>query len=315
MKLRAPVWAWRALMACLSVGSVRRFGRNPIPGVEHRLDIDYVGDGIPAHRLDVIKPRADASGNAESLPVYIYFHGGGWTSGDKAPLTKYCASQAVNGMVVVNVNYRKATRFQMRHILQDAAAALAWVANEIASFGGDPDRIVLGGDSAGGQIAALLASATRDEELAEHYGIRPMADIRGVVQHCSAVDFSVILERGFIMSLNFIRMLLPGRGRGLVLSEAIRFLSPIEWIGSSFPPVFVTTSERDLFYGANVNFLARLRSKGVNVESLIYGAAASNTRHTWQQDARFEESQEVYRRLQAFVREVAMPRSVASIAR
>jgi acetyl esterase len=298
-------------MACTAGADLRRFSRNPIRSVDYTLDLDYVGDGIRGHRLDVITPRRVANDELRSLPVYVYFHGGGWTSGDKAPLTKYCASQAVDGMVVVNVNYRKATRFQMHHMLQDAAAALDWVSNEIGGFGGDPDRIVLGGDSAGGQIAALLAAATRDSELASHYGIEPHADIRGVVQHCSAVDFSVILEGGFVMSLNFIRMLLPGRGRGMVLSEAIRFLSPIEWIGPSFPPVFVTTSERDLFYRANLNFLGRLRSSKVSVETLIYGVAFSNARHTWQQDSRLEESQEVYRRLQAFVRRVAIPKSVA----
>lgn len=311
MNFRAPVWAWRALMACLSLADLRRFGRNPIDTVDYTLDIDYVGDGIRGHRLDVIVPREHAPAGVESLPVYLYFHGGGWTSGDKSLLTKYCASQAANGMVVVNVNYRMATRFQMTHILEDAAAALAWVSREVAEFGGDPDRIVVGGDSAGGQIAALLAATSHDDELAEHYGIRPSAEIRGVVQHCSVVDFSVILERGFIMSLDFIRMLLPSRGRGLILSEAMRFLSPIEWVGPTFPPVFVTTSERDFLYRANMNFLARLLSVGVKVDSLVYGAHSTKTRHTWQQDSSLPESQHVYRRLQEFVRKVASPRSLA----
>jgi acetyl esterase/lipase len=292
-------------MACVSPGDTRRFNRNPISGVDYVVDLDYVGDGIRAHRLDVIAPNRDAGVDDSQLPVYVYFHGGGWTSGDKSMLTKYCASQAASGMVVANVNYRKATHFLMRDILADADAALAWVVREIGSFGGDPRRIVLGGDSAGGQIAALLAAATRDAELAGHYGISPTADIRGVVQHCSVVDFSVILERGFVMSLNFVRMLLPGRGRGLVLSEAIRFLSPIEWVGPTFPPVFVSTSQQDFLYRANLNFVRQLRSVGVRVDSLIYSSKARNTRHTWQQDSHLPESQEVYRRLQAFVRRVA----------
>ncbi len=57
-------------------------------------------------------------------------------------------------MVAVNVNYRRAPRFRMAHVLQDANAALGWVREHIADYGGDPARIVLGGDSAGGQIAA-----------------------------------------------------------------------------------------------------------------------------------------------------------------
>ena len=120
---RVPVWAWRALMARLAPGELKRFTADPIASVDYELDVDYVGDGIRQHMLDVISPVSVE----EPLPVYVYFHGGGWTSGDKAPLTRYCASQAVAGMVVVNVNYRMAPRFHMRHMLQDANSALAWV--------------------------------------------------------------------------------------------------------------------------------------------------------------------------------------------
>lgn len=321
-----------------------RFNVDPITGVEYFHDIDFVGDRIRAHRLDVITPSpyggaetADA-GSPGPLPVYVYFHGGGWTSGDKASLTKYCASQAEGGMVVVNVNYRKAPRFQMSHVLADANAALAWVRQNIAGYGGDASRIVLGGDSAGGQIAALLTAASFHPELAQHHGLTPAvpaADFKGLVQHCSVVDFSVFFEKGFVLSLNFIRMLLPGlhpgrtggragsiagglrrafggfggtdsgTGHLAALREGADFLSPIEWLDSRFPPVLVTTSERDFFFAANMNFIARLREHSVPVDSLIYGWDSSNTEHTWQQDFRYPESQEVYRRLHAFVRKVA----------
>ncbi|KQN89632.1 esterase [Arthrobacter sp. Leaf69] len=300
-----------------------RFNVDPIAGVEYFHDIDFVGDGIRAHRLDVIAPRpptgtaaagptaADA-GAPRALPVYVYFHGGGWTSGDKASLTKYCASQAEGGMVVVNVNYRKAPRFQMAHVLADANAALAWVRQNIAGYGGDASRIVLGGDSAGGQIAALVTAASFRPELAQHHGLTPAvpaSDFKGLVQHCSVVDFSVFFDKGFVLSLNFIRMLLPGRRTGAGQLDSLRrgagFLSPIEWLDSRFPPVFVTTSERDFFYAANMNFIARLREHSVPVDSLIYDWDNSNTEHTWQQNFRYPESQEVYRRLHAFVRKVA----------
>lgn len=301
---RVPVWAWRALMAHLAPGELRRFSADPIGAVEYDVDIDYVGDGIREHRLDVLRPR-DASG---PLPVYVYFHGGGWTSGDKAPLTRYCASQARAGMVVVNVNYRRAPRFQMRDMLHDANAALAWVSRTVALHGGDPQRIVLGGDSAGGQISALLASALVRPELARHHGIAPAvpaSSIRGVVQHCSISDFSVMFERGFVLGLGFVRMLLPHRGRGEHLERAARFLSPIEWIDRGYPPVLVTTSRRDYLYRANLNFIQELRKHGVGVEAHIDDDAL----HTWQQDSRHPASAEVYRRLQRFVREVTAGRS------
>lgn len=290
-------------MAQLGPRELVRLNADPITDVGYSTDIDYVGDGIREHHLDVITPA-----DAESLPVYVYFHGGGWTSGDKAALTKYCASQAVGGMVVVNVNYRKAIGFRMVHMVHDADAALAWVRDNIADHGGDPHRVVLGGDSAGGQIAAIYAAVIQREELAAHYDLHPglpASSLRGLVQHCSAVDFSVIFESGFILSRNFVRMLLPHGSHGLPLERAARYLSPIEWVEAGHPPVFVTTSERDYFYRANLNFVARLRERGVEVDALIFDRARRNTEHTWQQNAAFPESQEVYRRLHAFVARVA----------
>ncbi len=316
---RVPVWAWRSLMAALAGSEFRRFNRDPLTTVDYDEDIDFVGDGIRGHRLDVIRP-AGLPSDRGALPVYVYFHGGGWTSGDKAVLTKYCAIQAEGGVVVVNVNYRLASRFSlltgfsMRHVLEDADAALAWVDDNIARYGGDPSRIVLGGDSAGGHICALYAAAVADSSLADHHGLKPrltLEKLRGLVQHCSIVDFSVIFERGFILGLGFIRILLPGKLSGLALRAAAHFLSPIEWVRHNYPPVFVTTSERDYFYRANLNFVERLHRLGVPVDAMFYSRASSNTSHTWQQDARIPESQEVYRRLRLFIEEVTSRPAVA----
>jgi acetyl esterase len=312
---RVPVWMWRGLMHAVSRRERARFNAHPHTDVDYHLDIDFVGDGIRAHRLDVITPKSDGESSTSHapLPVYVYFHGGGWTSGDKDALTKYCASQARHGMVVVNVNYRRATRFRMSHIMHDADAALAWVRTRIRAYGGDPDRLVLGGDSAGGQISALLTASAHHDTLASHYRLtearKPAtaSAIRGLVQHCSVVDFSVLFEKGFIMSLGFVRMLLPGGARGTTreqLRRASAPLSPIEWLDRGFPPVFVTTSDRDYFYRANLNFIARLREHGIRVRELIYDRSTPNTAHTWQQFGGYPQSQEVYRRLREFVGEV-----------
>ncbi len=303
---------WKALMMRLSARDARHEGTKPLDGIDYTFDVDYAGDGIRAHRLDVLVPH----GVAKPMPVYIYFHGGGWTSGDKAPLTEYAASQAADGMIVVNANYRKATRFHAAHMLEDGNAVLEWVNRNIASMGGDPSRIILGGDSAGGHIAALLTASTYHPELAAHHGITPAVpstSLRGLVQHCSIADFSVMFERNFVLGLSFLRVLLPKRGRGLVLHTAAKFVSPIEWLDRGFPPVFVSTSERDFFYRANLNFIRALREKAIQVDTLIYQWAHANTRHTWQQNARHPESQEVYRRLGAFVRSVA-PFPAASLS-
>ena len=297
---RVPVWVWRIFMAALEPVERRRFNLDPVRGVVGETDIDYVGAGDRQQRLDVIRPGAAQEG---PLPVYVYFHGGGWTSGSKAAVTRYCATQAESGMVVVNVEYRKAPRATMAEMLRDGHAALAWVAAHVAEHGGDPRRLVLGGDSAGGQLASLLAQTAGRSVLARHWAVRPgvpAASIRGVVQHCAALDFSVVFERGFIMGLGFVRMLLPGRAGRDGLARRARWLSPIEWLWPEHPPVLVTTSRRDIFYSASRNFAAAARAVGVPVVEHIDERA----QHTWQQDTRHPASAPVYERLREFVRDV-----------
>lgn len=294
-------------MVHVAPGELRRFSAEPIEEVDYTLDVDYIGDGLRQHRLDVIAPL-DATG---SLPVYVYFHGGGWTSGDKAPLTRYAAMQALGGMIVVNANYRTAPRHDMRHMLDDANNVLAWVRDHIADHGGDPRSIVVGGDSAGGQLSALLAAATARPEVATQHGIVPSVPaehIRGVVQHCSAVDFSVVFEKGFILSRGFVRMLLPGRVRTQQLEQEARAISPIEWVSPEYPPVLVTTSERDFFYRANLRFIDALRRHGVHVDVLV----SVEAQHTWQQDTRHPGSAEVYARLRDFVAMVTAPERISA---
>jgi acetyl esterase/lipase len=105
-------------------------------------------------------------------------------------------------------------------------------------------------------------------------------------------------------------MLLPvaaRRLRGAAFREAVRFVSPVEWVSPTFPATFVTTSARDFLRRASVALVARLELAGVPVESLVLGRADRRARHTWQQDARLPESQHVYRRLQRFVARVTVP--------
>ncbi len=300
---RVPVWLWRAFMGAIGPLERRRLALAPVRDVVSELDIPYTGDDAADRRLDVIRP-ASAHG---PLPVYVYFHGGGWTSGSKRSVTGYCATQAEAGMVVVNVEYRKAPRAGMADMLEDANAALAWVRERIGGFGGDPDRLVLGGDSAGGQLASLVAQLAGRDELAGFWGVRPAApaaSIRGIVQHCAALDFSVVFERGFIMGLGFVRMLLPGPRDGLV--HRARWLSPIEWLWPGHPPVLVTTSRRDMFYTASRNFAEAARALGVHVVEHVDERA----QHTWQQDARHPASAAVYAKLADFVRTVGAPSPV-----
>lgn len=110
-------------------------------------------------RLRSYRPRHAGSG---SLPVVLYFHGGGFVFGSVEEADPVCAALAVRTpCLVVSVDYRLAPEHPFPAALEDARAALAWLGAEAPSLGGDPDRIIVAGESAGANLAARLCQEAR----------------------------------------------------------------------------------------------------------------------------------------------------------
>jgi acetyl esterase len=98
------------------------------------------------------------------VPVIVYFHGGGWVIGSLASHDGTCRNLAqASGCIVVAVDYRLAPETRYPGAVEDAVAATRWVAEHARSFGGDPARLAVAGDSAGGNLAAVVALVAKAE--------------------------------------------------------------------------------------------------------------------------------------------------------
>lgn len=108
--------------------------------------------------------RGAGTADLGALPVFIYYHGGGWMLGDLDSHDWICRmiANAAN-CVVVNVDYRMAPEHVFPAAFDDALATVRWVAANAAMLRIDPVRVSIGGDSAGGNLAAAVALALRDE--------------------------------------------------------------------------------------------------------------------------------------------------------
>jgi acetyl esterase len=126
--------------------------------VEDRT-VEGSGGSIPVR---IYWPSTNSDDNP--LPVVVYLHGGGFVIGDLDTYDGTARQHAVGAdAIVVSVDYRLAPEHPYPAAVDDAWAALQWVAKHAGELGGDPTRIAVAGDSAGGNIAAVLAQQSRDE--------------------------------------------------------------------------------------------------------------------------------------------------------
>jgi acetyl esterase/lipase len=211
------------------------------PDVSVTRDIPYLPDAGPKHRLDVYRPK----GGSERAPVLLQIHGGGWTIGNKReqalPLMNHLASR---GWVCVTANYRLSPKATFPDHLIDNKRAVAWIRENIAEYGGDPDFIVATGGSAGGHLSSMVGLTANDPEYqpgfedvdtrvrgcVPFYGVFDFTNHYGL-QNQSGIDY--FLER-YVMKKKLAED-----------PEAFRRASPMHRIAPDAPPFFVIHGSHD----------------------------------------------------------------------
>jgi acetyl esterase len=132
----------------------RQMATEPVDQVRDLL-IPGPGGDIPVR---VYSPEAQSP-----LPALIYFHGGGWVLGDLESHDHVCRALANSvPCAVISVDYRLAPEHKFPAAVDDSYAATQWIANHAGELGVDPSRIAVGGDSAGGNLAAVVSQIARD---------------------------------------------------------------------------------------------------------------------------------------------------------
>ena len=165
--LEAAAKAGRPLMHTLSPAEARlmfRETRGPLqpPPPEMALVEDRTVD-TAAGRIPVRHFRPLGHADNELIPALVYYHGGGWVIGDLDTHDVTCRQLAqAAGCAVVSVNYRKAPEHPFPAAHDDAVELAAWLAANGSALRIDGHRLAVGGDSAGGSLAAAVALAARD---------------------------------------------------------------------------------------------------------------------------------------------------------
>lgn len=198
-------------------------------------DVSYGG---AAHQLlDVFAPP-DSQGSA--LPLFIYIHGGGWTHGNKGWMSFMAPAIAALPAIFVSPNYGLAPDHTHPTPIEDCLRALAFVRNQAATYGADPDRVYIGGHSVGGHIAATIALRP---DLRTAHGVPP-----GAIKACIPVS-------------GLFRVLDTDPTAAKDHDEA----SPMHWAAQADMPFYVSYGEKDYarIVEENCDFIAALGRTGI----------------------------------------------------
>jgi acetyl esterase/lipase len=215
-------------------------------GVRIAQDLAFGSD--PRQRLDLYAPKVRP---LHPLPMIIFFYGGSWNSGTKDGYAFVGRALAARGFLVAIPDYRLIPAIRYPAFLADNAAAVRWLRGTAARYGGDPDRLLLAGHSAGAYNAAMLA-------LDPHWLGADRKAVRGLIGLAGPYDF------------------LPFDGAVAVQTFAAapdpEATQPVHYVTADSPPAFLATGNEDtIVRPANSDSLAaRLTAAGVTVERRRY---------------------------------------------
>ena len=217
--------------------------------------------------LRVYRPAGVADGTR--VPAYLFFHGGGWVIGDVNTHDVLCRQlTAASGASVISVDYRLAPEHKFPAAADDSWAATTWVVAHAAELGLDASRLAVGGDSAGGNLAAVVALMARDAggpAIKLQTLIYPVTDVMRETR--SYGDFA----DGYLLTRDSMRWFIA---HYLPSGDQAR-----DWRASplrapslaGLPPALIITAGFDPLRDEGEMFAGRLRDAGNMVDYVCYG--------------------------------------------
>ena len=213
-------------------------------------------------------PPGETAAAGDGLPVVVFYHGGGWSIGDLDTHDPVARAHSVGAeAIVVSVDYRLAPEHPFPAGIDDSWAALRWVGEHAAELGGDPNRIAVAGDSAGGNIAAVMAQLARD-----HGGPPPVFQLLWYPSITADMSLPSYAENADAPMLNrdvidaFVAWYVPG----VDISDPKALpatLAPANAADlSGLPPAFIGTAAHDPLRDDGAHYAALLEAAGVPVE-------------------------------------------------
>lgn len=233
-----------------------------------RIPLAKVVDKQIEGRNGVVPVRIYVPDNAQNVPVITFYHGGGFVIGDLKSHDKVCRRLAkMNQAIVVAVDYRLAPEHKFPAAPEDCYDATKWVSENIQAYGGNPDQLVVMGDSAGGNLATVTAIQARDlgtPKIAAQVLIYPATDARMTYPSIKSNG------KGYVLTEEIMNWFMSHYA-GNEAEKADPLMSPILTPDlSNLPPALVQLAEYDPLRDEGKAYAEKLKAAGNQVQCTQY---------------------------------------------
>ncbi len=214
-------------------------------------------------------------------PVLVAFHGGAWIYGMRENLRRAARYLARQGFVVFNCSYRLARDHPFPAGVQDAVCALRWVHRHAAEYGGDPGRIGVWGDSAGGHLSAVIAAARHAPAVQPECACTTCESVpvEAAVHFYGVYDFERFARLRFPFVRGIMRTVFGERHAD---PAALQELSPVTWAErGKVPPTLLLCGAYDPLLGETQRYARRLRELGTDVGVRVYPHGVHGFVYLW----------------------------------
>lgn len=282
---------------------------SPPPNISEITAQVEVVKNVPYHEsenayLDFYYPKG-ASG---PLPVILWIHGGGFIGGSKDSRQDYGMTLANAGYLVANINYALAPAQLYPGPVIQANEALKFLKQTALQYGGDMDRVFVGGDSAGAQIASQLAALQSNTLLADTMNVEPAvsaSQLRGALLFCGLYDMQTVRDSGF-PNIDFFLNAYTG-AESFEAFGNIHEMSTIQHVTADYPDVFISAGDADPLEPQSVALADSLRIKGVDVTDVFFADTDKNLKHEYQYALDTNDGQETLNKTLEFLLEKSQP--------
>lgn len=274
---------------------------DPPTGVQSTFDLVY-REGDPDGRMDVFSPE----GVTGQLPTVVWVHGGAFVAGTKEGTTTYLQLLAAEGYTTISVEYTKAPEQHYPYQVNQVADALAYIDAHAEELGVDSSRIVLGGDSAGGHIAAQTAMAVSEPEYAEAAGLpAPIGadQLVGTVLMCGAYDLFLPDYGDGVMGRFQRDIIWAYTGEKHFLEDSrLAYASLPQHVTDAYPPTFISAGNGDPLEPHSHSMAEALRAADVPTDELFFPPGTEpEIPHEYQFQLAQEPAQEAFDRVVDFL--------------